>query len=161
MGTGIAATRLSMDTTGEETNATSATDGGSDDAKRMQSQPDEDGQGGGTSQLRGLVRRAMRGVERRAREKPMVALAAASGLGYVLGRGLPRIGMLALLGGGGMLATLGIPALRRRMMGMMEGHDDDSASSEDDPRESLDVGGSTSGARSRRKKRGQSAAAGA
>ena len=62
-----------------------------------------------------------------ARERPLVALAAATGIGYVLGRGLPRLGLVAVLGVGGAVGYA-VMALRKRF----DGDDEDEGDVDED-----------------------------
>jgi hypothetical protein len=72
----------------------------------------EDGE---QSRMPEMFRTALDRIVEQTTERPLVVMAAAGGVGYVLGRGLPRLrGMLWLAGIGG-LVGYGITAMRRRM----------------------------------------------
>jgi hypothetical protein len=94
---------------------------------------ENEGEGAGTEdlpQLPATVKNLLERVQDHARQRPLVALAAASGLGFVLGRGLPRIGgLVALLGVGGAVG-FAMTALRRRMDGDFEDSAPEDESSE-------------------------------
>ena len=69
----------------------------------------------------------------------LLALAAASGLGFVLGRGLPRIGgLVALLGVGGAVG-FAMTALRKRMDGDFEDSAPEEESSEPEAEAAADT----------------------
>jgi hypothetical protein len=111
---------------------------------------------GDEPQLPVMVRSVLARVEDEARERPLVALAAATGIGFVLGRGLPRLGLVAVLGVGGAVG-FAVMALRRRIAGDDEGDaessddTDDSADTSDDAHDISITSSMPSADRSRRK----------
>lgn len=95
--------------------------------------PSTDTEASDEPQVPVLVRNVLARVEDEARERPLVTIAAATGIGYVIGRGLPRAGLLALLGIGGLVGFAAM-TLRRRLV---DG-DDDESTSDDDSADSSD-----------------------
>jgi len=79
----------------------------------MNTEP-EDAANGEEPRLPATVRTLLERVQDQARERPLVILAAASGVGFVLGRGLPRFGAMTLLLGTGGLIGYAITVLRKR-----------------------------------------------
>lgn len=89
----------------------------------------------GEPQLSVVARNVLARVEDEARERPLVTVAAAAGIGYVLGRGMPRLGLLAVLGVGGAVGFAAM-ALRKRLAadhaeGELESSDDIADTSDD------------------------------
>ena len=78
----------------------------------MTTEPD-DAANGEEPRLPATVRTLLERVQDQARERPLVILAAASGVGFVLGRGLPRFGPMAMLLGTGGLIGYAVTVLRK------------------------------------------------
>ena len=87
---------------------------------------------GEQARLASTFRNLLDRVKNETRERPLVALAAASGLGFALGRGLPRFRAVAALFGVGGLVGYAVTVLRERSKAADDSSETDAADTSDD-----------------------------